>query len=507
MTTRYITSPIYYLNGEPHLGHVYTTVAGDVLARYWREKLGDDNVFFVTGTDEHGAKIAEAAAVVHEEPKVFVDRLAAQYQAIWRDRLDVTYDYFLRTTNPAHETFAQAFVQKLYDAGEIEKGVYEGLYCVGCEKFVTDSELVNPSGAEAGGRCPDHPNKELIQHKEENYFFKLSAWAPRVRESIERNELVIWPAHRRNEVLARLKDEVRDISISRAHVSWGIPVPWDTDQTIYVWFEALLNYASALEMNDKLAFWPPTVQLMGKEILWFHAVIWPAMLLAAGQTLPKKLVAHGWFTVDGQKMSKTIGNVVDPNEAVEIYGVDALRYYLLREIPTTDDGDFSWKRFEELYNHELADNLGNLLSRVVQMASKFCEGKAPAVSSELENTANIVAEAQEYLEELDLQKSLLAINRYISQLNVLVDVKKPWELAKQGKQEEINTVLYQLLEGLRIVALLLAPFLPETAGKIYASLGLGNVHEIKTWPEEINWGRLPAETSLQPVPILFPKKV
>ena len=510
------------MNAAPHIGHALEAIQADVFARWYR--LHGHPTWFLTGTDDHGAKIAKLAADEGVEPKVVADRNSALY-AKFPALLNLSTDDFIRTSDQArHWPGAQKLWRQLVAAGDIYKDKYVGLYCVGCEAYVTEKDLVD-------GYCPYHKT-EPERIEEENYFFRLSKYGSQIAAKIRTKELEIIPEGRAKETLNVIA-ELTDISFSRpvTKLPWGVPVPDDPEQTMYVWCDALANYISAIGYGqdgthpsqpplakgrsdagygrDETEFnkwWPADLHVLGKDIMRFHTVIWPGMLLSAGLPLPKRILVHGFITSGGQKMSKTIGNVVDPNEAVEIYGVDALRYYLLREIPTTDDGDFSWKRFEELYNHELADNLGNLLSRVVQMASKFCEGKAPAVSSELENTANIVAEAQEYLEELDLQKSLLAINRYISQLNVLVDVKKPWELAKQGKQEEINTVLYQLLEGLRIVALLLAPYLPETAGKIYTSLGLGNVHEVKTWSEEITWGKLPAGTVLQSAPILFPKK-
>ena len=502
MEKKYITTSIAYINAAPHVGFAWELLQADVLARWYR--LNGHPTWLLTGTDEHGSKIAKVAGEEGVAPQVIADRNSALFANL-KPLLNLSTDDFIRTSDQKrHFPGAQKLWWQLAAAGDIYKDKYVGLYCVGCEAYVTEKDLVD-------GCCQYHKT-EPERIEEENYFFRLSKYADKIAQLIESKELEIIPEGRAKEILNVIKSGLTDISFSRpvAKLPWGVPVPDDPEQTMYVWCDALSNYISAIGYGrDETEFnqwWPADIHCIGKDILRFHAAIWPGMLLSAGLPLPKKVLVHGFITSNGQKMSKSLGNVIDPKEAIDVYGVDALRYYLLRELPTTDDGDFSWKRFEELYNHELADNLGNLLSRVVQMASKFCDGKAPAVSPALDGTADIIAEVQKYLEELDLQKALLAINQYISQLNVLVDAKKPWELAKQGKQEEINAVLYQLLEGLRIVALLLAPYLPETAGTIYASLGLGNVHEIKTWPEEITWGRLPAGTVLQPAPILFPNK-
>ncbi len=451
----FITTPIYYVSDKPHIGHAYTTVAADVLARHWRTKLGGEKVFFLTGTDEHGTKVAEAAARAGEPPPQFVARLAQVYQDLW-EKLHVTADFFIRTTDPRHESYAGNFLQHLYDKGEITQGIYEGRYCVGCEKFVTLSELVD-------GQCPDHPNKPLIHQKEENYFFALAKWAPHVKKLIESGEIVIAPAERRNEVLARLSQGIHDISISRAQVSWGIPVPWDPSQTIYVWFEALLNYASALEINKVTDFWPPTVQLMGKEIVWFHAVIWPAMLLAAGKSLPKKIFAHGWFTVDGQKMSKTVGNVIDPAELIKRYGTDATRFFLLKATTFGSDGDVSLRRFAIEYEAYLANQLGNLLQRTLVLREKFSVAVPPGLAPRW-------AEADRLTETLQFDAALGEIWQLVTNANHQLEVEQPWTETDPKRRAATLTSMTRQLET---IAQSLAAYLPSTSAAMFDQLKTG----------------------------------
>lgn len=503
MEKKYLTTSITYVNAPPHIGHALEDIQADVLARWYR--LNGHPTWFLTGTDEHGAKVAKIAADEGVEPKVIADRNSALCAA-FKPLLNLSTDDFIRTSDQIrHWPGAQKLWRQLVAAGDIYKDKYVGFYCVGCEAFVTEKDLVE-------GCCPYHKS-EPERIEEENYFFRLSKYAERIAQAIESKELEIIPEGRAKEILNVIKSGLTDVSFSRpkAKLPWGVPVPDDPEQTMYVWCDALANYISAIGYGrDETEFnkwWPADLHCIGKDILRFHAAIWPGMLLSAGLPLPKKILAHGFITSGGQKMSKSLGNVINPKEAVETYGVDALRYYLLRELPTTGDGDFSWKRFEELYNHELADNLGNLLSRVVQMVSKFSAGKVPTpVAEPVSGTDIAIQEVQKQLAALDLQKAMLAINQYISQLNVLVDDKKPWELAKTGNQTELDAVLYQLLEGLRIVALLLAPFLPETAQKIYATLGLGDIQTITDWSDQTKWGKLLTGATINPSPILFPKQ-
>ncbi|MFH1088554.1 MAG: class I tRNA ligase family protein [Patescibacteria group bacterium] len=502
MEKKYITTSIAYVNAQPHIGYALELVQADVLARWYR--LQGYDTWFLTGTDEHGSKISKLAEEEGVEPKIIADRNSELFAAL-KPILNVSNDDFIRTSDQErHWPGAQALWRKLVAAGDIYKSTYTGLYCVGCEAFITAKDLVD-------GKCPYH-QKEPDKIEEDNYFFKLSKYAKKISSAIKSKELEIIPENRAKETLNMLAD-AGDISFSRpkSKLSWGVPVPDDPDQTMYVWCDALSNYLTAIGYaKDETEFnkwWPADVHCLGKDIMRFHTVIWPGMLLSAGLPLPKKILVHGFITSDGQKMSKSIGNVIDPTTAMKKYGADMVRYYLLREIPTTDDGDFSWTRFDDLYNNELADNLGNLLSRVAQMAKNFTGGVVPKVTTEpAPTTTAVIAEYNKLLNKFELQKALVVVNQYIGELNKLVDAEKPWELSKQNDQENLDRVMYQLLEGLRIVALLLAPFLPATAEKISATLGLFGLSTITNWSEEAVWGKLPAGTLIGEAPILFPKE-
>jgi methionyl-tRNA synthetase len=424
MRSFYVTTPIYYANDKPHVGHAYTTVAADVLARYWRQKLGQDQVFFLTGTDEHGQKIAEAAEKAGLTPHAFVNSLVPRFEETWQ-ALNISNDIFMRTTKPEHLKFAQEFLKELYANGAIYKGEYVGFYCVGCEEYKTETQLIDSAatGGAGGKICPLHPNMTPEQRKEENYFFKFKDYASKVRELITSGALEVLPVERKNEVLSRSDGELHDLSISRPGLSWGIPIPWDETQTMYVWVEALLNYASALEIAELPSFWPPKVQLMAKDILWFHAAIWPALLLAGNRETPKTVFAHGFFTIDGQKMSKTLGNVIDPNELVEQYGTDATRYFLLSAVPFGSDGDLAASRFAEVYQSDLANGLGNLLNRTVTLMGR-------AEISPNSNSAAQIEGVSEAIEQLKLDLGLKLIWEAIKAGNQYLESRKPWELVK-----------------------------------------------------------------------------
>ncbi len=444
----FVTTPIYYVNDVPHIGHAYTTLAADILARYYREKLGRENVFFLTGTDEHGQKVSQAAKEKGVSPKEFSDSVTSRFKDAWR-LLNISYDYFIRTTDPKHEKIVTSLLQKIYDKGYIYKGTYEGLYCIGCEKFLTESDLV-------GGRCLLHPNKEPVKQKEDNYFLRLSELSKKVLGKIEEEEYEILPKERKNEVIGRLKSRVEDISISRGGVSWGIPVPWDKSQTIYVWVDALINYYSATQfLEGKTKFWPADLHLIGKDILWFHAVIWQALLIAAGVDLPKKIFAHGFFTIDGQKMSKSLGNIISPKQLVDRYGVDGARYLLISAYPFGDDGDISLKRFDAKYNADLADALGNLVSRV----AKLCEG----LNIKISQSKKIPARYCEDIEHLDLYGVLNNVHSQVILANRYIDKNEPWKIKNQKK---LNAVLGYLVKKILSLANQLRPFLPETSEKI-----------------------------------------
>lgn len=445
----FVTTPIYYINDAPHIGHAYTTIAADILSRYWKKRGAE--VFFLTGTDEHGAKVAQAAQKKGIKPKKFADEMSLKYQAAW-SFLNIQYDNFIRTTNPNHEKFVQDFLQKLYDNGEIFKDKYSGLYCVGCEEYKTKEDLGE------GNICPIHKTKcELVE--EEIYFFKLSKYQNRLMELIQSRKLVIEPEKRKNEVWQFLaKEPLRDLAISRTKVPWGIQVPWDKSQTIYVWFDALLNYISGSR-----GLWPPSTQLMAKDIFRFHAIIWPALLIASGYEIPEKLFIHGYFTISGEKMSKTIGNVIDPIELSKVYGVDAFRYFIFREVPFGEDGDFSIDRFESRYRADLANDLGNLVQRVIALAAKY------KIDWDYLVTENKYTSINDSIENLKFSEALNSIWMLISEANKQIDLEKPWDLVKTNP-EKFKLLINGLLQVLADISNLIQPFMPETSRKIIDQL-------------------------------------
>jgi methionyl-tRNA synthetase len=453
----YLTTPIYYTNQPPHIGTAYTTVAADVLARYHRQQ--GDKVFFLTGTDEHGEKIAQAADKTGQTPREFVDGITEKFKLAW-EKLNIQYDDFIRTTDERHKKGVAKFLTKLKDNGKVYQDEYKALYCTGCEDFIFKKDLVD-------GKCPYHKTKpELIS--ETNYFFKLKDFLPRVKELIEKNEIVIEPAERKKEVLSLLKQDLGNLSISRQKVSWGIDLPFDQKQKIYVWVEALQNYITAIgyENNPKQfkEFWPADLHLIAKDIVKFHAIFWPALLLATGLELPKKIFVHGFFTIEGQKMSKTLGNIIDPIYLVDKYGADPVRYFLLREISFGQDGDFSIKRLEERYNADLANGLGNLVSRVLALSEK----NKPVQSGNNQLAEQIKLTQKKYqqaMAEIKLNECLEAVWQLISASDELVDRNKIWELVKTNAQKA-NQLLGALLETLKEIANLLEPFMPDTAEKI-----------------------------------------
>ncbi|MDD5606215.1 MAG: methionine--tRNA ligase [Patescibacteria group bacterium] len=445
----YVTTPIYYVNDRPHIGHAYTTVAADVFARYWRVKLGDDQVFFLTGTDEHGAKVAQAAETAGEDPQVFVDKIAQEYMRAW-EKLNISHNYFIRTTDPRHTAVVQEVLQKLYDQGLIEKRQYKGMYCVGCEKYLTSTEIKD-------GKCELHPNAELVAQEEENYFLKLSELAPQVLQALENNDYRVLPKERREEILSRIKAGVEDISISRTGVSWGVKVPWDETHTVYVWVDALLNYFSATQIvKNKQEFWAPDLQLLAKDILWFHGLVWEAILIALKMKLPKDLFVHGFFSIDGQKMSKSLGNILEPMELAERYGVDGLRYLLLTAFAFGNDGDISVEKFDVKYNADLANGLGNLVSRVAKLAEDVdLSGVAKADDS-------LDARIEEALKNYRPDEALGVIWGEIGALDKRLDDDEPWKLVGEERTKKVLSYIPRL----RWVAGAIRPFMPETAAKI-----------------------------------------
>ncbi len=460
MSKFYITTPIYYVNAKPHIGSAYTTIAADVLAR-WHRQTGDD-VHFLTGTAEHGTKMAEAAKAAGKTPQEFVDENSGYFKEAWK-KLNISNDDFIRTTEARHEKAVATFFERLKDSEKIYEADYEGLYCVGHEAFIKESELDDQ------GNCPDHKTApEKI--KEKNWFFKLSEYGDLLTKKIESGELEIAPENIKKEVLSFIKQGLDDISISRPNVEWALPLPWDKEQSIYVWLDELWNYQTAADGN-----WPADLHLVGKDIIKFHCIIWPALLEAIGEEWPKKVFAHGFFTVDGQKMSKSLGNIVDPVEVAEEYSVDALRYFILRDIPFGNDGDFSHERLKERYNADLANGLGNLVSRTLNMIDQYNIDviPAPAVpsrspegrSGEPESSA-LATEISDSINQLAFDKALATIWEEIAKADQLIEEKKPWELAKAGKDDEVKEVLQQLFNTLIQVNIALAPFIPETHEKL-----------------------------------------
>ncbi|MEK7630378.1 MAG: methionine--tRNA ligase [Patescibacteria group bacterium] len=446
----YVTTAIAYVNAPPHIGFALESIQADVIARYHREK--GEKVFFLTGTDEHGAKIARAAAAVNKNPQVFVDEQAKRFKDL-KNVLNLSWDDFIRTTDEKrHWPNVVSVWEKLVEAGDIYKKKYKGLYCVGHEAFVTEKDLVD-------GKCKDHGlAPEIIE--EENYFFKLSRWSDAVAKKIRSGELRVIPETRKNEILSFIDQGISDISFSRPRkdLSWGIPVPGDETQTIYVWADALVNYLFPE------SFWPADVHIIGKDILRFHALFWPAMLLSAELPLPKAIFSHGFVTVDGQKISKTLGNVIDPFELVERYGADAVRYYLLREIPAYDDGDFSYKKFEDRYNGDLANGLGNFTARVLTLAEKTSLTGLKSLSGEIElEIKNTKKKVQEKMEEYKFHEALGAIWDLISFGDGYVNKNKPWETKD-------SQVIFDLVTILDNLGALISPFLPATAEEITKSI-------------------------------------
>lgn len=456
MSKFYVATAIPYVNARPHIGHAILHIYADAFARYHRQ-MGED-VLFSAGTDEHGGKIAEAAEKAGKTPKKHVDLVSASFKD-GLQQLGVTNDRFIRTTDPQHEKIAAIIWKNL--SKDIYKNTYVGMYCTGCEEFKTEAHVKDTNGV-----CPLHDRKyEKVE--EENYFFRLSNYSDKIKQVIESGDFDVKPNSRRNEILGLIKEGLDDISISRSadKVSWGIPVPGDSSQVMYVWFEALMNYITVLgypDGDDFKKFWPADVQVIGKDILRFHAAIWPAMLLGLGLELPKQLYVHGFVTNEGKKMSKTLGNVVDPLEVVEKYGLDAFRYYLYRHGPASEDVDFTWERFEDAYNNELANELGNAVQRVAAMIKQYQNG----VIGSIPEPSHDVGQYHEAIAECRLDRAMEAVWIQVRGLNQFIEEEKPWEIAKEGDEQHLQEVLAEAAGELLEIADLLVPFLPGTAEKI-----------------------------------------
>ncbi|CAI4032611.1 Methionine--tRNA ligase [Nitrospira tepida] len=510
----YITTPIYYVNDVPHIGHAYTTIAADVLARYHR--LRGRQVFFLTGVDEHGQKVQQAAAKAGIDPQAYCDKLAPQFERLWQ-RLNISNDAFIRTTDKQHQEIVQRYLRELFERKLIYSDQYTGWYCTFDERFWTEKDVVD-------GLCPDC-KRPVEQLSERNYFFKMGQYQDRLITHIKQHPDFILPTSRRNEVLGFLESQkLGDLSISRpkSRLSWGIELPFDPDYVTYVWFDALVNYVSALEYlpEEKPAgnhFWPADVHLVGKDILTTHAVYWSTILMALGLDLPKTIFAHGWWTVDGEKMSKSRGNVVDPNVMIERFGTDAFRYFLLREVPFGQDGDFSEAAMVGRINSDLANGLGNLLSRTLTLIERFSEGQVPECrfpDDQFTEDLNLAghdahAYSDNHFSSLEFNRVLELIWKIVQACDQYIEKTAPWVLAKdQNKKVQLNRVLYRAADTLRLLCIHIYPFMPQTAEEMARQLGLSISFEDKfkkTPVTELFWNRFPANTKVNKGNPLFPR--
>jgi methionyl-tRNA synthetase len=498
----YVTTPIYYVNDVPHIGHAYTTVVADVLAR-WRRLWGDD-VVFLTGTDEHGLKVQRAAEDRGLSPLEWADQTSERFRETWK-LLDITNTDFIRTTEPRHRVGVEQFLQRVYDHGDIELDTYEGLYCVACELYYTEADLVD-------GNCPIH-GTPVDRVTEENYFFRLSRYQDRLLEHYTKHPEAIEPAGKRSEVLGLIKQGLLDFSISRTSITWGIPIPWDPKHVTYVWFDALVNYCTAVGYGsdpERFArYWPANAHLIGKDILRQHAVYWPAMLMAAGEEPPRTVFAHGFLLVGGEKMSKTRMNQIAPADLVADFGVDGYRYHFVADQRFGPDGDFSYEAMVARYNSDLANNFGNLASRVLNMATSYVDGVTPDAREDgplAEHARIAFANLTDGIASLDFSGGYGALWQLIKDANAYIEDRQPWALNKAGDTEAVAAVLGDCLEVLRIVALLASPVIPQAAAELWRRLGLAGAPEDQRLPDAAAWGSAPtAGNTLEKGAALFPR--
>jgi methionyl-tRNA synthetase len=495
----YLTTPIYYVNATPHIGHAYTTIAADTLVRHHRQR--GEETFFLTGTDEHASKVYRVAEEQGLDPKTYVDRITEDWRELPR-RVNAEYDFFIRTTDEGHKRFVQEFLQRIYDNGDIYQDIYAGLYCVGCEEFKSESDLVD-------GLCPEHGiAPEYIEEK--NYFFRLSAYQDRLLALYDERPEFVLPRFRYNEARSFIEGGLQDFSVSRAGQPWGVPIPWDEEQVTYVWVDALINYLSALtyarEGEDlRERFWPHVHHLIGKDILRFHAVYWPALLLSAGYDVPRQVFAHGYLLLEERKISKSLGNVIDALDLVDVYGSDAVRFWALRSVSFGQDGSASLDALHERYERELANDLGNLVSRTTAMIARY-EGGRIAPGAPNDEFASVLdalrGKLVERFDAYDLTGGLEDIWEVVRLLNRHVEAKAPWQLAKdESKAEELAAVLYDLADGVRAVAVALSPYLPETAPRILGSLR----QPVDLAHDQVAYGKAGETDGIEPAQPLFPR--
>jgi methionyl-tRNA synthetase len=502
----YITSAIPYVNAEPHVGTAYEIMACDLIARYRR--LRGDRVWFLTGTDEHSLNVASASRESGIDPQTWVDEMVPKWRDVW-DRLDISYDDFIRTSEPRHAERVAAFVQQLYDRDQVYLGTYQGPYCVSCEEFKPEKELLE------GGRCPIHGTVcELLE--EENYFFRLSAYQEKLLELYEQHPEFVLPDFRRNEVVAFVRGGLNDLSISRSGTDWGIPLPWDARHVVYVWVDALLNYATAAGFGTNGArfaeLWPADLHIIGKDITRFHAVIWPALLMAAGEDVPRTVFAHGFLFVGGEKMSKSRGTGVHPTELLDQFGTDSYRYYFTRQFAFGNDGDYSIESMVERHNADLANGLGNLASRVLAMLGSYFDGAVPPPEVEGAEddlpvvTADAAARYDAHVVAVELQGGVAAVWSIVDRLNGYLVEKEPWKTAKEPERRaELASVLYAAAESLRILAVLIQPIMPSAAERLWTQLGLPGSAVEQRVPDAVAWGQLAPGTATHKGEALFPR--